>query len=84
MSENRISHLVDTLDISKMTAEELQAEEEKFLAHSYICPKCKSIHMHNTNLEGKVCFPHEGDHYCDGVLRRMTSADIDDMEKPNE
>ncbi len=63
-----------------MTPEE--EHEEKFLAVSYICSKCKSLHMHDTNLEGKVCFPYEGKYHCDGILRKMTSEDIDNMGKP--
>jgi hypothetical protein len=55
-------------------------EEEKLIATSYICPKCGSLHMHSTNLEGNVCLPQplKGKEPCDGILRRLTSADINE------
>jgi hypothetical protein len=69
----------DFIDVSKITPEQARADEEKLLSEGYICTKCKSLHFHNTNLEGKVCFPHAGKYQCDGIMRRMISADIDEM-----
>ncbi len=61
-------------------------EEEKLISTSYMCPKCGSLHMHSTNLEGTVCLPPinsgvplKGKEPCDGILRRLTHADIDKM-----
>ncbi len=83
MSENRISHLADMLDISKMTPEQQKKEEADFLSKAYICDKCKSLHMTSENIDGKVCFPPMGDHHCDGILRK--AKDLDDVfGKDNE
>jgi len=70
--KNRIA---DILDISKMTDEQKKQQEEDFLAKSYICDKCRNLHMSSENLDGNVCFPPMGDHHCDGILRKARSLD---------
>lgn len=74
MGENRISHH-DVLDISKMTPEQHKEEERKFLEKAYVCDKCKNLHMYSADLEGTVCFPHPGDHHCDGILHKAKTLD---------
>ena len=69
-------NIVDILDISKMTPEQQQKEIEDFLAKSYVCDKCRSLHMSSKeNLDGKVCYPLMGKHHCDGILRKAKTVD---------
>ncbi len=67
----------DFIDVSNITSEQAKADEEKFLATSFLCVKCNGLVMSDSPLEGTMHVSIPGKYYCEGILRKMMEKDLD-------
>jgi len=63
------------IDMRDFTPEDHERVKENLLKSSYLCPKCKSLHLTSEDVAGRVCCSSPGKFYCEGILYKVKDLD---------